>query len=134
MTKIVKTAVAVTVATLALGVAAPAMASGRDAGAPMMVITKSGSCGAGDTWLLTVKPDAGRLEADVEVQTRTAGQTWNSTFSDNGTVFAHATKVTGADGSFSATRYAVNQAGSDVITVKSKNVTTGETCLAAATF
>ncbi len=134
MGRIMWTAVAVTVVTLALGVAAPAMASGRAIGAPMAVVAKSGSCSSGSTWLLTVKPDAGRLEADVEVQTRTAGQTWTSTFRDNGTVFAHATKVTAADGSFSATRYAANQVGPDTIRVKSVNATTGETCTATATY
>ncbi len=133
MQRIMRTAIAVTVATLALGAAAPAMASGH-AVLPNVVVG-SGSCSAGSTWLLTLKPDSTtRIEADLEVQTGVAGQAWRSKFFDNGAKFGHGSKVTLADGSFSITRYATDQAGSDVITVKSKNVTTGETCLATATF
>jgi len=97
-------------------------------------VVKTGSCSATSTWKLTLKKDLGRIEADVEVQTSHAGQQWRSRFADNGTVFARVTKTTVADGSFSATRFATNQAGADRIRIRSVNQTTGEVCRATATF
>lgn len=95
---------------------------------------KTGNCSAASTWKLTLKKDLGRIEADVEVQTGQAGQQWRSRFADNGTVFARVTKSTVADGSFTATRFATNQAGVDHIRVRSVNQSTGEVCRAAANF
>jgi hypothetical protein len=97
-------------------------------------VVRNGRCSATSTWRLTLKNDNGRIEADVEVQTRHAGQSWRSRFTDNGVVFARVTKTTLADGSFSATRYATNQAGPDLIKVRSVNLSTGEACNAKATF
>jgi hypothetical protein len=97
-------------------------------------VVRNGNCSGTSTWRLTLKRDNARLEADVEVQTGVAGQQWRSRFLDNGTVFGTATKTTLADGSFSATRYATNQTGADLIRVRSVNLTTGEVCRASATF
>jgi hypothetical protein len=97
-------------------------------------VVRTGACSGSSTWMLTLKNDNGKIEADLEVQTPKAGQTWNSLFRDNGTVFARATKTTQADGSFSVTRYARNHAGTDHIRVRSVNVTTGEVCIATAAF
>ena len=94
---------------------------------------RTGACSGHSTWMLTLKNDNGKIEADLEVQTPKAGQTWNSVFRDNGTVFGRATKTTQADGSFSVTRYATNQGGTDHVRVRS-NTTTGESCIATAAF
>lgn len=94
----------------------------------------SGTCSGASTWILTLKWDAGRVESDVEVQTPAAGQVWKSAFKDNGTVFGYSTKATLADGSWSATRFAANQAGPDVITVRGTNTVTGEVCRASGIF
>ena len=109
--------------TLAAPLALPAQAA-----TPVHVT--SGSCSGNSSWKLTLKFDNGRVESDVEVQTPLAGQQWRSAFKDNGVVFGYALKTTVADGSFSATRFATNQAGPDSILVKSTNVATGEVCRA----
>ncbi len=93
-----------------------------------------GACSGASTWTLTLKWDVGRIESDMEVQTPAAGQVWTSVFKDNGTVFGRSSKTTRADGSWSATRFAPNQAGADSITVSSTNTVTGEVCNAAGTF
>jgi hypothetical protein len=104
------------------------------AAAPPTAVVKNGHCSAHSTWRLTLKKDHARIEADVEVQSPRAAQRWRSRFSDNGIVFARVTKTTIADGSFSATRFASNKVGSDLIRVRSVNLATGEVCRASATF
>ena len=94
----------------------------------------SGHCTNNSTWKLTLKLDAGRVEADAELQTPRSGQRWNAVYLDNGTVFGHASKLTQADGSWSATRFASNASGADHIRVRAKNAATGEICRATGTF
>lgn len=128
MKKALSVAIAGALALSIMAVAAPG------ATAATTSVVKSGACSGTSTWKLTLKNDNGKIEADVEVQTKTAGQQWRSRFADNGTVFGWATKTTQADGSFSATRYATNLVGPDLIRVRSVNLTTGEVCRASGTF
>ena len=97
-------------------------------------VIKTGNCSAASTWKLTLKRDAGRIESDVEVQTPAAGQAWHFAMFDNGVKFGSGKKTTVADGSWSATRFAANQAGTDNILVKANNLVTAETCRAKAAF
>ena len=94
----------------------------------------SGHCTNRSTWTLTLKLDAGRVEADAELQTPKAGQRWKAVYRDNGAVFGRASKLTQADGSWSATRFASNASGADHIRVRAKNAATGEICRATGTF
>jgi hypothetical protein len=93
-----------------------------------------GPCSGGSHWRLTLNADHGKIEADNEVRTPQAGQVWRMNFFDNGVKFGSATRTTQSDGSASATRYATNQAGTDNITVRSKNQSTGEVCVSKAKF
>src|SRR5207237_9635394 len=121
------------VAAAALAVAPAAMAG--SARCQAQAVVTSGACSGASTWKLTLKKDsATKIEADLEVQSNASGQTWKYTMKDNGTRFAKGTSTTAADGSFSVSRLATNQAGSDLITVKSTNLTTLEVCNAAGTF
>jgi hypothetical protein len=112
---------------LTLALAMPASAGTR-------AKVTNGTCANKSTWTLTLKLDNGRIEADMDVHTPKAGQVWHSVFKDNGTIFARATKTSGADGSWSATRFATNQTGTDAIVVKATNATTGEVCRATGSF
>jgi hypothetical protein len=120
--------VAMIVLVIGTSFVAPAVA------ASTRTVVRTGSCSGPSSWTLTLKPDNGRIEADLEVQTPKAGQTWHAVYRDNGSVFGRATKITQADGSFSATRYAANQAGTDHIRVRSTNAATGEVCISTAAF
>ena len=99
--------------------------------APAAVVA-TGSCSGSSTWKLTLKHDAGRIESDLEVQTPAAGQTWHFVMKDNGVRFAAGNKATKADGSFSVTRFAANQAGTDNILARATNLATAEVCRATA--
>jgi hypothetical protein len=116
--------------TLIIGGVTGASAQSATSGA----VIRTGHCSGPSTWKLTLKRDAGRIESDVEVQTPRAGQTWRFAMFDNGVKFGSGTKTTLADGSWSATRFAANQLGTDHIVVRAANQTTGETCRAAAAF
>ena len=130
MKKFIGLALVSAMALALIGGATAATAQTSQAGA----VIRTGACSGASTWKLTLKTDAGRIESDVEVQTPKAGQAWHFGMFDNGVKFGSGTKTTMADGSWSATRFAANQAGADNIVVKAKNLVTGETCRAKATF
>ncbi len=109
-------------------------AASPGAAAPRPAVVSSGACSGASQWRLTLKRDNARIEADVEVQTPAAGQQWRSRFADNGVVFGRALRTTVADGSFSATRFAANRTGPDLIRVRSLNLITGEVCRSSGTF
>ena len=119
---------------VAWGILAGALpASAATSRASSSVVTRSGSCTGTSTWTLKVKPDApGRIETDLEVETKIAGQRWRSRFRDNGVLFGHGVRTTKADGSFSITRFATDGSGTDAIRVRSVNLSTAEVCTATA--
>lgn len=127
MRKIISFGAAAMVAAV-FAAAAPAATAAPKAAA----VIRTGACTGPSMWKLTLKHDAGRIESDLEVQTPVAGQTWHFVMKDNGIRFAAGNKTTQADGSFSVTRFAPNQAGTDNILAKATNLTTGEICRATA--
>ena len=130
MRKVFGIAVAGALAAALVGAVPAAFAAPKVAAAP--VVTR-GHCSGSSTWKLTLKFDNGRVESDVEVQTPAAGQAWHFVMRDNGVRFGSGNKTTLADGSWSATRYAANQAGPDNIVVRSQNTVTGEICRSTGT-
>ena len=119
---------------LAAGLTTVILGAGTPAALAKAAVVKTGRCSGTSPWKLTLNMDAGRIEADSEIQTHKAGQVWKSRFFDNGVLFGGAAKATAADGSTSSTRLARNRVGPDHITVRSRNMTTGELCVAQATF
>ena len=114
-------------AVLAVGAAAPA-ASAKDGDGRVI---KAGSCSAGATSKLKVKPDDGRLEVEFEVDRNRAGETWRVTLSRGGAVLARGTgRTAGASGSFSFERRV--SAGAGRITAKATGPG-GRTCTASVT-
>lgn len=109
--------IGVVVAALAAGSASAAFAGPV---APS-VANQTGYCSnAPAIWTLTLTKDAGQIESDFELQMNAypLPQTWHFVMKDNGTQFAHGNQTTkGADNSFSVTRYAANQLGTDRIVV-----------------
>jgi hypothetical protein len=92
-------------------------------------VQKSGKCSASSTWTLKAKPDNGRLEVELEVDQNVNGDTWNVRLKDNGMTFFKGMRVTQApSGSFSVQRRTNNQQGSDTITARAANQSTGEVC------
>lgn len=95
-------------------------------------VQKQGKCTASSTWKLKAKPDNGRLEVEFEVDQNVNGDTWMVRLKDNGMVFFKGTRVTQPpSGSFEVKARTDNLAGTDQITARAKNQSTGEVCRAA---
>lgn len=95
-------------------------------------ITKSGSCTAGGTWKLKAAPENGRIEVEYEVNAR-SGQQWKVVIKDNGVVRVNTTKTTVA-GAFHVRKVVTNLGGTDVITARARNLTTGSVCSGSLRF
>jgi hypothetical protein len=92
-------------------------------------VRASGTCSATTTWKLKAKPDNGRLEVELEVDSNRAGQTWSWTLADNGAQVSSGTGTTVApSGSFEVRRRIANLAGVDTITAQASSAATGEVC------
>ena len=95
-------------------------------------VQKSGKCSAASTWKLKAKPDNGKLEVEFEVDQNVSGDTWNVRLKDNGMVFFKGTRVTQPpSGSFEVRRRTDNLDGTDMITARAANQSTGEVCRGA---
>ena len=92
-------------------------------------VIHTGSCSASSDWKLKAKPDNGKLEVEFEVDQNVNGQVWNVKLKDNGSTFWHGVRTTQApSGSFSVTKRTANNAGTDTITGRAVNQSTGEVC------
>src|SRR5262249_24701148 len=95
-------------------------------------VEKSGTCSASSTWKLKAKPDNGKLEVEFEVDQNVSGDTWNVRLKDNGMVFFKGQRVTrDPSGSFEVRRLTANLDGTDMISARAANQSTGEVCRAA---
>ena len=116
-------------AVMAIAVPGIASAKGGDG------VTVKGTCTATSSSQLKLKADNGRIETEFEVDQNVVGATWKVTMSDNGTVVARANATTTApSGSFTVRRLIPNRAGTDKVTARAKNVSTGEICSATASL
>jgi hypothetical protein len=119
------TAMTLAVGAGALAVASPAHASGGDCG-----VERSGRCSAGAGWKLDAKPDDGRIETELEVDSNGVGQTWRVRIADNGVVVFRGTRLTVApSGSFSVERHIANRPGADRVRAVATHVATGQRCV-----
>src|SRR5262245_15094978 len=98
-------------------------------------VIRTGNCSNRSDWKLKLSPENGRIEVEFEVDTPKVGQTWNVTLRKNGTQFFQGTRTTKApSGSFELRRVTSNPAGTDTITGRAVNQTTGEVCMGSANF
>jgi hypothetical protein len=99
-------------------------------------VVKAGHCSGLATWKLTLTrgqgPANNKVEADSELFRLANGQRWKSTFKDNGVVFGTST-TTAVGHETSSTRLSATH-GTNKITVRSVNLTTGQVCMASATI
>lgn len=105
-------------------VAGPATASGGGGD-----IRTSGSCSAGSTWKMKAKPDDGRIEVQLEIDSNRVGQTWSVNITDNAVrVFSGNRVTTAPSGSFEVEVISANRAGTDSFLATARNARTGELC------
>ena len=120
-------AASVAAAAIAVGAAGTAAAQGGGGGD----VRATGSCSAGSVWHVKAKPDDGRIQLELEIDTHRAGQTWTVAITDNATrIFTGNRATTAPSGSFSVELRTANRAGTDRFVGTTRNVRTGETCTA----
>lgn len=119
-------AASVAAAAIAIGTAGTAAAQGGGGD-----VRAAGACSAGSSWHLKAKPDDGRIQVELEIDTHRIGQPWAVTITDNATrIFTGTRTTTAPSGSFSVELRAANRAGTDRVVGTARNARTGETCTA----
>jgi hypothetical protein len=120
-------AISLTAGVLALASATPAAAAKGGHGD----VRAAGTCSAGSVWKAKAKPDNGRIDLELEIDTRRIGQAWTVGITDNTVRVFTGKRVTAApSGSFSIELLARNRAGVDTFVGTARNGSTGETCVA----
>lgn len=90
-------------------------------------VEKRGSCSPSGSWKIKAGPQDGKIEVEYEVEHVRSGQTWRVVIKDNGVTKSSVTR-TARLRAFSVRKVIANRAGTDVISVKATNLTTGATC------
>ena len=108
----------------ALFTASPASAKGGDD------VRMSGKCSAGSTWKMKAKPDDGRIEVELEIDSNRVGQLWSTAISDNGVrIFTGSRRTTAPSGSFEIELRTADRAGADQFRATARTAS-GEVCRA----
>lgn len=119
-----------------VGMIIPFVAGGLIATAPAasaktVAAKASGTCSMGSHWKMKAKPDNGRMELELEVDSNRNGQRWSVRITDNRHLIFTGTKVTVApSGSFEVRRLTTNRAGIDHFVGVARNPRTNEVCVA----
>ena len=133
-TTLLRTSGAVLLSLALLGAGTTAASASGGSGGGRGEVRASGHCSGSSVWKLKAKHDDGRLETELEVDTRHVGRTWSVRLSDNGTrVYAGRRTTTAPSGSFTVERRLVDRAGRDRITAVARDLRTGERCVGALT-
>jgi len=107
--------------------AAPAatLAKGSDG------VRATGTCTIRSTSKIKAKLDNGRIEVEFEVDQNRNNRLWTVRIYDDGIrVFTGLRRTVAPSGSFTATRWITNRAGTDTIVARAVNASTGEVCRA----
>jgi hypothetical protein len=114
------------------GLTATAPATAKDGDGRVIV---RGDCSSRSEWKLKAKPDDGRMEVELEVDSNRNGQSWTWTLRSEGSVFASGRRTTQApSGSFSVERRTSDSGGTQRISATARNARTGEVCRASLTI
>jgi len=94
---------------------------------------EEGRCARGIWWRMEAKPDDGRIEIKIEVDTDRIGQRWSWVLAHNGSLSDRGVSRTrGPSGSFEIERTAVDVAGTD--TFRIRTVRKAAVCVARVTL
>jgi hypothetical protein len=110
---------------------AAVVATAPAASAKTVVTKASGACSAASHWKVKAKPDSGRMELELEIDSNRNGQRWTVRITDNRRLILAGTKVTHApSGSFDVRKLTANRPGVDHFVAVARNLRTNETCVA----
>jgi len=111
--------------------AATMVATAPSASAKTVAAQASGRCSSGSHWTMKAKPDNGRMELELEVDSNRNGQRWTVRITDNRHLIFAGAKVTVApSGAFDVRRLTPNLAGVDHFVAVARNTRTAEVCVA----
>jgi hypothetical protein len=99
------------------------------------VVKVGGVCSKNSTSKLKLKSEDRGIEVEFEVDQNRNNRTWHVVLKDNGAVFFAGNRMTHApSGSFSVSKLVANGAGTDSITARAVNQTSGEVCRASVSI
>lgn len=108
--------------------ALPAAAGGGD-------VLRSGNCSGSSDWKLKLSPQDGGLEVEFEVDQNVSGDKWRVVMKHDGNRFFKGQRTTkGPSGSFEVRRVVDNNAGTDQVTARARNLSTDEVCRGSASI
>jgi hypothetical protein len=111
--------------------AAAVVATAPAASAKTVVTQASGACSAASHWKMKAKPDSGRMELELEIDSNRNGQRWAVRITDNRRLIFVGTKVTHAPSrSFDVRMLTANRPGVDHFVAVARNLRTNQTCVA----
>ncbi len=126
-----KLTVLIALVAVAVAVALPAVAPGRNNPG----VTRSGACSGGGTWTLKAKHDDGLIDVEFEVDQNLAGRRWSVVITRDGARVFRGVRVTRPpSGSFELNRRFRNPAGRDRIIATARNTAEGRVCRGALTI
>ncbi len=109
--------------------------------APSAVLAKdgdvitTGACSNASTWKLKLSDEDLGKEIKIEVDQNVTGDRWKVRILLNGDVLFKGKRTTQApSGSFKVRRLVEDSPGKDVVKIRARNLTTGETCFARGVF
>jgi len=127
MGKFVRTGIVGLMAATLFAAAPAAMAQGGGSR-----VSRQGSCSGGADWKLSLKPDDGRIQLELEVEHARPGQTWAVRITDNGQQVFQGSRTANSLHQFAVKKLIANRAGQDAVKATARNNATGQVCNASA--
>jgi hypothetical protein len=87
-----------------------------------------GACGGTSRWELSLEKEHGRIEIDLELDTRRAGRAWRITMAHEGASFLTTRRVTDREGEVDLDRRRSDRASRDRISFRAVDTVNGEVC------
>jgi hypothetical protein len=88
---------------------------------------KGGRCSAASSWDLSLDKERGRIEIDVDIESRQPGERWIVKVTHNGRTVFNRTRITDDEGELDVDRTVRNKKGKDAIAFTARSAA-GETC------
>ena len=95
---------------------------------------KDGMCSSSSTWDFNLEKEHGRIDIDVDVDSRAAGQKWTVKITHEGKTVYNKTRPTDREGEIDVSRNVNDTRGKDKVTFRATNNSTGEVCRASLTI
>jgi hypothetical protein len=88
---------------------------------------KGGRCSATSSWDLSLDKERGRIEIDVDIESRQPGERWTVKVTHDGRTVFNRTRITDDEGELDVDRTVRNKKGTDTIAFTARS-SAGETC------